>query len=392
MRRLCAGVALVVGFTAAPIAVPATVASAAEPDVTAEGAVLWDPADDRVLWGKSASLRLRPASTTKIMTVLLALEAGTIDETVTVSRAAYEEGQSPGGATLGLQPGQTLPMRSLLAALLLRSGNDAAVAVAEHVAGSEAAFVEKMNARAAELGLDDTNFINSSGLTDDLEHRVSALDLARLAEVAMRNKTFAAWAAAPVLDIAPFGVLENRNLLLTRYEGANGVKTGYTALAGLCLVASVRRDGRTLYSVVLNSDDTTSDGSFNDTEAIFDHGFTDFSRVRIAAAGGELVAYRWAGDAVALEAEESLARTVAAGRSARWRVRLVPEAERPVPAGEQLGEAQLLVGGQVVDSSTLHAAEDVPAPPAAPPGAAAGSAVQDAVRGFARLYAAERKA
>lgn len=386
MRR-AAGVAALVLALIAGAAAPAT---AAEPVVTAEGAVLWDPADDRILWGKAPRLALRPASTTKIMTVLLALEAGAIDERVTVSQEAFDTAQSPGAATLGLRVGQTLQMRSLLAALLLRSGNDAAVAIAEHVAGTEAAFVEKMNARAAELGMDDTQFINASGLTDDLDHHASALDLAQLAEVAMGDKRFAGWASQSVLDVPSFGVLENRNLLLTRYEGADGVKTGYTALAGLCLVASAHRDGRRLFAVVLNADDSTADGSFDDTAAIFDHGFADFDRVEIADRGEEVVPYRWAGESVALEAAEPLARTVSSDAAARWRVRLDAAAQRPVAAGEQLGEAELLVRGKVVDATPLHAATAVDQPPTVSPPTAAGFAVQDALRSFARVYEVQR--
>ncbi|HVM19342.1 MAG TPA: serine hydrolase, partial [Egibacteraceae bacterium] len=331
-------------------------AAADEPEVTARGAVLWDAADDRVLWGHNEREGLPPASTTKIMTVLLALEAGAVDETVTVSAEAVETGRRPGAATLGLTEGQQIPMRSLLAGLMLRSGNDAAVAVAEHVAGSEAAFVEKMNARAGELGMDATNFLNASGLTDDPDHRASALDLARLADLAMADDDFAEWAGAPAMDVPGLGRLESRNELLSRYDGATGVKTGYTNVAGLCLVGSARRGARPLIAVVLGSTGGLGAGtSFTDTIAVLEHGYDDWRRPRPVRRSRPVVPYRWADAAVRLTPDDTLARTVAADESAVWRVRLSPVAPRPVEQGAPLGVAELLVEGAVIDTTPLRA-------------------------------------
>ena len=386
--RLVAAVGLVVALTVGGVTAPV---AADEPEVTADGAVLWDPADDRVLWGKAARTPLRPASTTKVMTVLLALEAGTLEETVTVSATAAEVGRRPGAATLNLRPGQRIAMRSLLSGLVLRSGNDAAVAVAEHVAGSEDAFVEKMNARAAEMGLTDTSFINATGLTDDLDHAASALDLARLAEVALRNDHFAAWAAAPALTVDDLGSLTNRNELLTRYPGATGVKTGYTNLAGLCLVASATRDGRALIAVVLGADDGVFDRHFTESAQVLDHGFDDFRRPRPVRAGQTVTQYRWNDADVAVVATEPLARTVADSARTRWRVVLDPAVSRPVESGDALGTAELVVGRKVVDTTEVVAGGDVPAPAPRPAAGAAGGAVQDALRGFARLYSPDRR-
>ena len=383
--------AALVGVVLALLAGPAAAQPVAEPVVTATGAVLFDPADDKVLWGRAERRPLPPASTTKVMTVLLALEAGTIDETVTVSAAAVEIGRRPGAATLGLTVGQRIPMRSLLAGLILRSGNDAAVAVAEHVAGSEAAFVTLMNERADELGLADTSFINASGLTDDPAHHASALDLARLAEVALADDDFAAWARASTLEIPGLGVLESRNELLRRYPGATGVKTGYTNLAGLCLVASARRDGRPLIGVVLGSDDAAADQSFVDTIRMFDYGYTAFERPNPARAGRRVARYRWDDVTVPLVADEDLARTVSAGAPVFWRIVADPDARRPVPAGAPLGRAELVLDGEVVDTTPLLAGRGAPEPPELAPPAAAGAAVEEAVRAFARLYSVHRE-
>jgi D-alanyl-D-alanine carboxypeptidase (penicillin-binding protein 5/6) len=368
------------------LAQPAT--SVPPPSLTASGAVLWDPADEVALFGKEADVARPMASTTKIMTVLLALEAGAADGELTVSAHAAEVGATPGGATLGLSAGQRIGVRSVLAGLVLRSGNDAAVAVAEHVAGSEQAFVDRMNARARELGLAQTQFRNASGLTDDPEHRSSPIDLARLAAVAMAHPDFAAWAGATSLDVPGLGTLENRNELLGRYPGATGVKTGFTTLAGLCLVASAARDGRTLYAVVLDSDD-----SFADTTLLLDHGFGAFRRPEPVPQGGVATRYRWAGADVGLVTAAPLARTVGVDAVVTWRTRVEPAAARPVAAGARLGRAELVVDGVVERTVDLLAEAGVPAP-AAPraPAARAGDAVADAVRSFARLAAFDRAA
>ncbi|MGH8910007.1 MAG: D-alanyl-D-alanine carboxypeptidase family protein [Egibacteraceae bacterium] len=377
---LCVLVLMMVGLA------PSAVGQQAQPAVAAQGAVLWDPADSVVLFGRAVDEPRPMASTTKIMTVLLALEAGAIDETLVVSAHAVRIGQSPGAARLGLRPGQRIAVRSVLAGLILRSGNDGAVAVAEHLAGTEEAFVQKMNARAREMGLTGTAFLDSSGLASDSRHHASPRDLARLAAVAMADPNFRIWAGADRMEVPGLGVLENRNELIGTYPGATGVKTGYTNLAGLCLVASATRDGRTLYAVVLGSRD-----SFAEASALLDYGFRAYQRPAPVVGGQQVATYRWSGAQVSLVAAEPLARTVTGGSAVTWRVILDPLAPRPVPAGASLGRAELFVGGHVVDSTALHAAEAVPAPAPGSRGDAAGAAVHDTLRAFARLHAVFRQ-
>lgn len=381
--RLVAALAttLLLCLSAGPVA-----AAPVEPDVTATGAVLWDPVDGRVLFGKRARAALPMASTTKIMTVLLGLEAGAAQETLTVSAEAAAVDDAPGTATLGLQPGQQLPLAAVLEGVLLRSGNDAAVAIAEHVAGSEPAFVSRMNARAVELGLDATSFVNASGLTNDLAHHASPTDLARLAEVAMRNDDFRDWAASTSSTIPGIGTVLNRNELLAGYRGADGVKTGYTALAGLCLVASATRDGRQLFSVVLDSQ-----ASFSDAAALLNYGFTAFRRVQPLRRGAPVTRYHWADAEVALIVDGALGRTLPAAARARWRTVLQPDAGRPLRRGQVLGRAELLSGGRVVKRVALRTARRVPAAQPAAGAATVGQAVQDAVRTFARLRRVTRE-
>ncbi|HUH08341.1 MAG TPA: D-alanyl-D-alanine carboxypeptidase family protein [Egibacteraceae bacterium] len=369
-----------------PALAPGASQVAAIPEVSAAGAVLWDPADDRVLYGKQEAAGRPMASTTKIMTALLALEAGVVDEEIMVSSTAAALGEIGGAANLGLVAGQRVPARSLLTGLIVRSGNDAAVAVAEHVAGSEAAFVEKMNARAAELGLESTGFVNASGLTDDLSHQASPLDLARLAQVAMSHPDFAAWAATTFLDVPGLPRNPSRNELLTIYPGATGVKTGYTDLAGLCLVASATRDGRTLFAVVLGSQD-----SFADAIALLNHGFDDFRRPAPLGTGDAAAVYRWAGVEVAALAAETLTATAPVTARVTWRAVLDAGAQPPVEASAPLGTGQLLIDGEVVRETQLHAATAVAPVPRTGDGAV-GAALQDAVRAFSRLHVVERAA
>lgn len=352
-------------------------------EVTAAGAVLWDPLDGRVLWGRAPRRARRMASTTKIMTTMLAVESGTLDDAVTVSATADTADAEPGAATLGLQAGEQVGMRPLLTALMMRSGNDAAAAVAEHVAGSQAAFVAAMNARAAELGLDDTNFVDVTGLSDSAAHHASPLDLARLAQTAMATPGFADLVGTYRADVAGFGRLTSRNLLLDSYRGATGIKTGYTALAGLCLVASATRGGRTYYTAVLNSDDT-----FADTTVLLDHAFDAFT----VAAADDVPAgvYRTAAGDVGLRIVDTAPHTVPVDATVRVRSSLLPVPPTTITDGTRLGRAELVVDGEVVDTATVESDGRLEAVRAPSAGAGIGTAVEDAVRAFAR--AAPRRA
>lgn len=357
------------GRTAAPDAVA--------DEVTAAGAVLWDPLDGRVLWARAPSMPRRMASTTKIMTALLAVEAGTLDDTVTVSAAAAAADAEPGAATLNLRAGQQVGMRSLLTAVMMRSGNDAAAAVAEHVTGSEDAFVAAMNGRARQLGLDDTRFLDATGLSDSAAHHASPADLARLAQTAMALPGFAELVGTYRADIPGFGTLTSRNLLLDRYRGATGVKTGYTALAGLCLVASATRDGRTYYTAVLDSDDT-----FADTTVLLDHAFDAFT----VAAADDVAAgvYRTAAGTVPLRIVDTAPHTVPVAGTVRVRSSLLPTPPSRITDGTRLGRAELVVDGEVVDTATIESAGPLDGARTMTPAASAGAAVEDAIRAFVR--------
>jgi D-alanyl-D-alanine carboxypeptidase len=239
--------------------------------LSAESAVLVSLEDGRVLYEKDHRKRMGPASTTKIMTALTVLRYASPEETVTVSAEAV----GTEGSSVYLCLGERLTVEQLLYALLLSSANDAAVALAIHVSGSIEGFAEKMNGYAAELGLADTHFTNPHGLCHS-DHYTTALDLALITREAMGNgllrSIFATYKATIPFDGEPDQrLLVNHNKLLRSYEGAIGVKTGYTKATGRTLVSAAERDGLTLIAVTLNAPD-----DWRDHKALLDHGFEHF--------------------------------------------------------------------------------------------------------------------
>ena len=246
----------------------------------AQAAALIDVGSGRILYSHHGDERLLIASLTKIMTAIVAIEHGHLEDIVKVSRNAVGKE----GSSIYLKEGQEISLLHLLYGLLLRSGNDAATAIAEHVGGSEQGFVFMMNAKAAELGLTNTSFMNPHGL--DMEgHYSSAEDLARLTAYALKNPTFREIVSTRVKRVPNPGekwdhVWYNKNKMLTLYEGADGVKTGYTKAAGRGLVSSATRDGRQLAAVTIN------DGSdWVDHARLLEWGFRYFANHRLIAAG-----------------------------------------------------------------------------------------------------------
>ena len=255
-----------------------------EPGIGAAAAILLDPVTGDVLYQKSADQPLPMASTTKIMTAIVVLENASLRDSVTIS----EQASSVGEASAWLDKGEILSVEQLLYALLVQSANDAAVALAEHVGGTTEAFVEMMNAKARDLGLANTHFSNPHGL-DEKGHYTSARDLAALAAYAMRDPIFREMVAADGYQIPwpghPFPrVLENHNKLLKMYPYATGIKTGYTAGAGKCLVAEAERGARELISVILNG----GESYWDQTISLLEYGFNSFARVEYAYAGQPL--------------------------------------------------------------------------------------------------------
>ena len=247
---------------------------AAEPSIRAQSAILMDAESGRVLYELDADTRSRIASTTKIMTGLLACETLALD----AEYAVPAEAVGIEGSSMYLRAGERVTGRELLYGLMLRSGNDAAVALAILCDGSVERFAARMNARAAKLGMENTHFQNPNGL-DEEGHFSTARDLARLARAAMKNPDFREAAGT---KNASFGqrALTNHNKLLWSYPGANGVKTGYTRAAGRILVSSAERGGRLLIAVTICDPD-----DWNDHAKLLDYGFSAFEKHTFLSAG-----------------------------------------------------------------------------------------------------------
>lgn len=258
-------------------------AGAAPPTLSAQAAVLMDAKTGQVLYDRNMNKKLAPASTTKIMTAIIAIESGRLDETTRVSIHAA----STPGSSLNLYPGQSITLRELLTGLLLRSGNDAAVAIAEHLAGSLDAFVVIMNQKAGSIGALHTHFRNPHGLSAP-NHVSTAFDLAWITRYALNNPTFAEIVGTKETNIEWLDRkgkshdrnLRNTNKLLWMLEDADGVKTGTTNAAGPCLVSSATRNNQKLIAVVLHDH-----SRWFDSMMLLKHGFDTYDLYEYAEQG-----------------------------------------------------------------------------------------------------------
>jgi len=256
-----------------------------EPQILGEGAYLIDVSSGQALYMKNPDELLAPASTTKIMTGLLAIERGNLNDIVTASSTMLNN-KLVYGTQIYLEPGEKIPLKDLLYALLLNSANDAAVAIAEHVGGDLPNFIEMMNRRALEIGANQTHFLNPSGLTET-GHVTTAHDLALIARVAYQNPRFAEYVRTKSHTIARSKpdiptLMVNENKLLWRDSTVDGIKTGYTAAAKNCLVASMTKDGRQLIGVILKSPGREI---YTDMQAMFEFGFTQFKETIFKPSG-----------------------------------------------------------------------------------------------------------
>ena len=256
------------------------------PHITAKGAVVVDMDTGTVLYSRNADKQLEMASTTKIMTAILILESLPLDQIVKVPAAAV----SVSGSTLGFNRGESFTVEQLLYAMLVPSANDAAVTLAVAEAGSVKAFVAKMNARAAEMGLANTHFVNDCGL-HAADHYSSAGDMAKIASYAMHNPVFRRIVSTREYTLPHAGgvaprVIKTSNELLQDYDWVNGIKTGSTPYADYCLVSSATKDGLTLISVVLGAKD--QDTREAESKALLTYGFERSRLKNLVAAGAPM--------------------------------------------------------------------------------------------------------
>lgn len=332
-------------------------------ETTAKSVILTEQETGEVLLEKEADKELPIASVTKIMTMLLIMEeieAGrmTLADEVTVS----ERAMSFGGSTMFLEAGEVLTVNDMLKGIAVASANDGCVAMAEHISGSCEEFVKRMNARARELGMEHTNFVNTNGLDAD-GHYSSARDVSVMArELCRHEKIFdytTIWTDS--LRDGKFQ-LANTNRLIRFYRGATGLKTGSTDNAGCCVCASATRDGLSLIAVVLGA--PTSKDRFADAGALLDYGFANYSIARPVSEGeelGEIAVKKGVLRSVKAVAADGLSRVVKKGSAAdtEAEITLPEELTAPVAEGEVIGRAEYFAAGESIGFVDIEAGEAV---------------------------------
>ena len=358
MKKLAA-----LALATALLASPALAAEGAEPEVSAPAAVLMEKRTGTVLFASGEDERRAPASVTKVMTLLLAAEAVergdiALEDAVTASQRA----QSMGGSQIWLEAGEEMSVSELIKCVAVVSANDCAVALAEHIAGSEAAFVERMNARAAELGLQNTHFTNCTGLFDDAEHYTSALDLAVMSRELLGRewiKDYTTIWTDSVRD-GEFG-LANTNKLLRSLPGCTGLKTGWTTAAGYCVAASAEWEGTEYVAVIMGAESSESRNA--DAAALIEYGFANYTLCPaldsalppVPVEGGEA-------DSVqpGLSGEDGILLPKSSAQSLERHVSLPESVSAPVEEGQRLGTLTLSARGEILREIPLTAGASVP--------------------------------
>ncbi len=346
-KFICLCLVVVVAVLTVPVA-------AVDMDIPAKSAVLMDVATGTLLYEQEAHTPLAPASVTKVMTMLLIMEAidsGRIswDDTVTASEAAAAKG----GSQIYLKVGETMSVTDMVKSIAVSSANDCACAMAEHIAGSETAFVELMNKRAKELGMNDTNFVNCTGLDDDdaaKNHKTSAYDIALMSRQLLKNHPDIKKFTTIWMDTVRNGAfgLSNTNKLVRFYQGATGLKTGFTSQAGYCLSASALREDMELIAVVMGS--ATSKDRFAACKSLLDYGFAGFALITPQTEKGEIPVKLGVADTVtAVPAGEDAVLIDKAQRSqVTQQVVLEEQVDAPVSKGQRLGTLYIKAGEQVL--------------------------------------------
>lgn len=337
------------------------------PEFNAKSVVLMEASTGEILFESNPDEELPIASVTKIMTMLLimeALDSGkiAIDEMVTAS----ERAESMGGSTMFLEVGEQLSVHDMLKGIAVASANDGSVAMAEHIAGSEAGFVDMMNQRAKELGMTHTNFVNTNGLDDD-NHYSSARDVALMSRELIKHEKIFEYTTIWT-DSLRDGKFElaNTNKLIRFYSGANGLKTGSTSKAMCCLSATALRDDMQLIAVVLGA--PTSKERFASASALLDYGFANYavySGIRAGEDGGCVPVEKGVEESVAAIAKTDCSALISKG--ARDSVEKVVELEEtlsaPVAAGQVLGKLKLVQDGKTLAETELIAEKEIPKMP-----------------------------
>jgi D-alanyl-D-alanine carboxypeptidase (penicillin-binding protein 5/6) len=335
-------------------------------DIPAKSAVLMDVATGQLLYEENAHTPLAPASVTKVMTMLLIMEAidsGRIgwNDQVTTSEAAAAKG----GSQIYLKVGETMSVSDMLKSIAVSSANDCACAMAEHIAGSEKAFVDKMNQRARELGMQDTNFVNCTGLDDGEEaknHKTSAYDIALMSRELLKNHPDIKKFTTIWMDTVRNGAfgLSNTNKLVRFYQGATGLKTGFTSQAGYCLSASALREDLELVAVVMGAE--TSKDRFAACKSMLDYGFATFALITPRQESTKIPVKLGVADEVRAVPAGTDSVLIDKGQKSQIQqsVELLDTVEAPVSKGQRLGTLYIKAGEQVLKEIPLVAEESVP--------------------------------
>ncbi|WP_026475897.1 D-alanyl-D-alanine carboxypeptidase family protein [Alkaliphilus transvaalensis] len=340
---------------------------AAQPfDINARSAILIDAATGTVLYEKNIHEAYPPASVTKIMTMLLVMEAIdegklTLEDKVVVS----EHASKMGGTQLYLEPGEIKTVEELMKGISIRSANDACVAIGEHIAGSEELFVQRMNERAKELGMENTNFVNTNGLPAD-GHVTTAYDISLMSKELLKHKEIHRWLTTWMDEVVvgksqSVQQLVNTNRLIRYYDGANGIKTGYTSEALHCLSASATRGSTTFISVIMGA--PTSPIRFSESTKLLDYGFANYNTVEVVkedSVVGTVPVQKGKGLELNAVAKEDLALLVKKGEEGKVEKEIIlPQfVQAPVMKGEKIGEVIVTVDGKEEGRVDLVAQED----------------------------------
>ena len=342
-------------------------AAGAELSVAGKSAVLMDVATGTVLYESNANEPLAPASVTKIMTMLLIMEAvdsGSISMTDQVT--ASETAAAKGGSQIYLKAGGTMSVSDMLKSIAVSSANDCACAMAEHIAGSEEAFVARMNQRAQELGMKNTHFVNCTGLDDSPEaasHKTTAYDIALMSRELLKNHPKIKEFTTIWMDTVRNGTfgLSNTNKLIRFYQGATGLKTGFTSSAGYCLSATAQRDGMELIAVVMGAD--TSQNRNAACKQLLDYGFANFALIQPELTEtGDVPVRLGTQDGVPVQLGDFSGLLIDKSQksSVTTQVTLEEVATAPVSQGQRLGTLKVLSGDQLLREVPLVAAQSVP--------------------------------
>jgi len=361
MKRFVVMIMVLITLAALPVSV-----GAVQLQVAGKSAVLMDVATGTVLYESNAHEKLAPASVTKVMTMLLIMEAvdyGKIAMTDTVT--ASETAAAKGGSQIYLKAGETMSVSDMLKSIAVSSANDCACAMAEHIAGSEEAFVAQMNGKAAQLGMEDTHFVNCTGLDDGenaAQHRTSAYDIALMSRELLKNhpdiKKFTTIWMDTVRD-GTFG-LSNTNKLVRFYQGATGLKTGFTSGAGYCLSATAQREGMELIAVVMGADTSASRNAA--CKQLLDYGFANYALIQPELAEPEPVSVKLGkADSVSAVLGETQGILIdkAQKNAVSMELSLEGTVTAPVSRGQRLGTFRIKAGEQILKEVPLVAAEGV---------------------------------